>query len=135
VISSCSDAQRKLEIMTSIKGVGIILSATLIADMQELGTIEGKQASSLCGVAPFNWDSGRMRGKRKIKGGRHYVRNMLYMAAQSAVRYNEDMRVVYERLVKKGKAKKIALVAVMRKLIVLINCLIKENRLWEEKSP
>jgi len=133
VISSCPNAKRKFEIMTSVKGVGTVLSTTLIADMQELGTLEGKQASSLCGVAPFNWDSGRMRGKRMIKGGRYHVRNMLYMAAQSAVRHNEDMKAVYERLVIKGKAKKIALVAVMRKMIVLLNCLIKTNRLWEEK--
>lgn len=74
-----------------------------------------------------------MRGKRTIHGGRPYVRNMLYMAAQSAVRYNEEMKIIYERLVEKGKPKKVALVAVMRKLIVLINCLIKENRHWEKK--
>jgi len=95
--------------------------------------INGKQAGSLCGVVPFNWDSGTMRGKRAIKGGKFHVRNILYMATHSAVRHNEDMKAIYERLVKKGKAKKVALVAVMRKLIVLLNCLIKENRLWEEK--
>lgn len=129
------EVKRKFEIMTSVKGVGPIVSATLLADMQELGTIEGKQASSLCGVAPFNWDSGMMRGKRKIKGGRQHARNMLYMAAHSAVRHNEEMRSVYKRLVNKGKAKKIALVAVMRKMIVLINCLIKEDRIWQENPP
>ena len=103
--------------------------------MQELGILGAKEISSLCGVVPFNRDSGMMRGKRTIKGGRQTVRNALYMAAQSAVRYNKDMKAVYERLVAKGKAKKVALVAVMRKMIILINRLIKEDREWKEKCP
>lgn len=133
IISSNSDLAKKFDIMNSVKGVGPVLSASLLADMQELGKVSGKQASSLCGVAPFNRDSGSMRGKRTIKGGRHFVRNILYMSAQSAVRYNKEMKETYERLLQKGKAKKVAIVAVMRKLIVLINCLLKENRLWTEE--
>jgi len=132
-IKSSSETSRKYDIMKSIKGVGDVLAATLLADMPELGTVSGKQASSLCGLVPFNCDSGTMRGKRKIKGGRFFVRNILYMAIQSTVRFNNDIRIFYERLIKDGKAKKIALVGAMRKLIILINRLIIENRLWEEK--
>lgn len=134
--SSCEKNQRKFEIMMSIKGVGEVLATTLLADMQELGgEINAKKISSLCGLAPFNRDSGMMRGKRTIKGGRQAVRNALYMASLTAARYNKDMKSIYKRLVEKGKAKKVALVAVMRKLIILINCLIKEDRLWTENSP
>lgn len=132
LISSCPSLKNKFDIMKSIKGVGPILAATLLADMQELGNIDGKQASSLCGVAPFNWDSGVMRGKRMIKGGRHNIRTVLYMSALTASRCNKDMKNIYDRLVKKGKAKKVALVAVMRKMIVLINALLRENRPWLE---
>jgi transposase len=133
IIASHKELAEKFEIMNSVKGVGPVLSAILLADMQELGKVNGKQASSLCGVAPFNRDSGLMRGKRTIKGGRYFVRSALYMSAQSAVRYNQEMKKTYKRLVSKGKAKKLAIVAVMRKIIVLINCLLKENRLWIQK--
>jgi transposase len=135
LISTHKDIKKQFDIMTSVKGVGDVLATTLLADLQELGSVDAKEIGSLCGVVPFNRDSGMMRGKRMIKGGRQAVRNTLYMAALTAVRYNEDMKNVYERLVKKGKAKKIALVAVMRKLVILINCLVKEGRVWEEKCP
>jgi len=133
VIQSCPKLTRKAEIMASVKGVGPVLTATLLSDMEELGQLEAREVGSLCGVVPFNRDSGSFRGKRQIKGGRFYVRSMLYMAAQSARRHNGDLRIVYDRLVGKGKPKKVALVAVMRKLAILINRLIMENRTWEEK--
>lgn len=133
VIRSCQSLARKYEIMKSVKGVGDVLATTLLCDMPELGKVGGKQASSLSGVVPFNCDSGTMRGKRRIKGGRFYVRAMLYMGSQSAVRFNDDIRGFYDRLVEAGKPKKLALVGAMRKLIVLINRLITENRLWRKK--
>ena len=135
LISIHKDLKKQFDIMISVKGVGDVLASTLLADLHEIGSVDAKEIGSLCGVVPFNRDSGLMRGKRTIKGGRQSVRNALYMAALSAVRYNKDMKAVYERLVKKGKAKKVALVAVMRKLVILINCLIKDGRVWEEKYP
>jgi transposase len=103
--------------------------------MAELGSMNAKQVAALAGVAPMNWDSGEMRGRRAIKGGRPTVRRLLYMAALSAaVRgVNKDLKVLYERLRNRGKATKIALVAVMRKLVILANTLIAQDREWTPK--
>ncbi len=110
-------------------------ACTLIANMPELGSLNAKQAGLLAGLAPLACDSGKRNGQRRIRGGRQAVRNGVYMAALSAVRFNPHLKRFYERLVAAGKVKKLALTAVMRKLIVLANELIKEDRLWSPEKP
>ncbi|MDP6818530.1 MAG: transposase [Alphaproteobacteria bacterium] len=126
---------RRAEILASVPGIGPVGVFTLIAEMTELGACTRTQIAALAGVAPMNWDSGQMRGRRIIKGGRAGVRTVLYMAALAAIRSNPDLAAFYQRLVKAGKKPKIALTAVMRKLIVLINTLIKEDRTWSLTPP
>jgi len=118
----------------SVPGVGRRLSSTLLGDMPELGRISHKQASALVGVAPLNWDSGIFRGRRAIWGGRSQVRTVLYMATLSAVRCNPVLRAFYQRLVAKGKAKKLALIACMRKLLIILNAIAAQNTQWQPLS-
>jgi transposase len=117
---------KKAKRMQQVRGVGPGLCATLLANMPELGTLKDNQAAALVGVAPYDDDSGNHRGARHIRGGRAKPRNVLYMAALSASRHNPILRAFYLRLVNKGKPHKVALTAVMRKLIILLNKLIKE---------
>jgi transposase len=117
---------QKAKRMQQVRGVGPGLCATLLANMPELGTLKDNQAAALIGVAPYDDDSGNHRGARHIRGGRAKPRNVLYMAALSASRHNPILRAFYLRLVNKGKPHKVALTAVMRKLIILLNRLIKE---------
>ena len=127
--------RRKHEILTSIPGIGLTTAATLISELNELGGANAKQIASLSGVAPMNRDSGSFRGKRKIGGGRKPVRDVMYMAAVVAIRWNKDMAAFYQRLKKAGKPFKVAITAVMRKLLILANTLLSENRLWSETQP
>ena len=122
--------KRRYEILASIKGVGPIVAVTLVACLSELGVLSGGQIALLAGVAPINCDSGEMRGQRRIKGGRAHVRSALYMAAVSAIRCNPDLKAFNGRLRAAGKAPKVALTAVMRKLVLLANTLIREDRYW-----
>jgi len=126
---------QRLKILLSISGVGTVTAMTLLADMPELGNLNDKQAASLMGVAPVARDSGAFQGKRHIRGGRAQVRQAVYMAALVASRYNADMKQKYNALVDKGKPPKVALTAVMRKLIILANALIRDNRTWSEIRP
>lgn len=127
---------RRYRILTSIPGIGPVGAATLIAHLAELGTCSPKQIAALVGVAPMNCDSGLMRGKRRIRGGRARVRSCLYMAALAAARSDKSgMREFYQRLRAKGKPAKLALTAVIRKLAILANTLIKEDRLWQPIAP
>jgi transposase len=121
---------RRYEILSSIPGVGPGVAANLLDDLAELGSLDRRAIACLAGVAPFADDSGQVTGQRHIKGGRASPRRALYWAALSDVRYNPDLSVFYKRLVESGKKPKLALTAVMRKLIVLANTLLKENRLW-----
>jgi transposase len=125
--------KRRYELLASIKGIGPIVAATLAACLPELGMLGGGQIAALAGVAPVNCDSGEMRGQRRIKGGRAHVRSALYMAAVAASRCNPDLKAFYGRLRAAGKAAKLALTAVMRKLVLLANTLIREDRLWTPK--
>lgn len=118
----------------SAPGVGRGLSSTLLAELPELGRINRKQAGALVGVAPLNWDSGTFRGRRAIWGGRAQVRAALYMATLSAVRHNPVLRAFYQRLVARGKAKKLALVACMRKLLTILNTMAAQNTHWNPLS-
>lgn len=119
-------------LLNSVKGVGAATISTLIAEVPELGKLNRREISALVGVAPINRDSGTMRGKRTIFGGRATVRHALYMATLVAVRYNPVMRVFYERLVNAGKPKKVALVAGMRKLLTILNAMVKHNKSWDD---
>jgi len=114
----------------SVPGVGFITAATLVADLPELGQLNRQKIAALVGVAPFNHDSGKQRGKRRIFGGRTSVRAVLYMATLSAIRHNPVIKEFYQRLLDKGKLKKVALTACMRKLLVILNTLIKSGQDW-----
>jgi transposase len=122
---------RRLAILTSIPGVGTVTAIALIVGLAELGSLSAKQAAMITGLAPIACDSGQMSGPRHIKGGRAHVRRALFMAAVSAARFNPALKAFHDRLVAKGKKAKIALTAVMRKLVVLANTLVRENRTWE----
>ena len=112
-------------------GIGMITAMILIAGMPELGNATAKEIAALTGVAPMNWDSGFMRGKRSIRGGRHAVRKALYMPALSvATRGETAFSRTYQNLVGKGKPFKVAITAIMRKIIVLANVLIGKNTMW-----
>lgn len=121
---------RRHEILVSIPGVGPGVAANLLVDLAELGSLDRRAIACLAGVAPFADDSGEATGQRHIKGGRASPRRALYWAALSAARHNPDLSAFYKRLVEIGKTPKLALTAVMRKLVVLANTLLKENRLW-----
>ncbi len=123
--------QEKNDLLRSCKGVGPVMAATLIADLPELGTLNGKQIAAIVGVAPLNHDSGTHKGYRHIFGGRARVRTILYLAALSAVRFNQAIKEFYQRLLEKGKAKKVAIVACMRKLLVILNSLMKNSKKWD----
>jgi transposase len=123
------------EILQSFKGIGPKVSASLIADMPELGTLPGTKASALAGLAPMNRDSGQYRGKRKIQGGRPAVRRALYMAALVASQHNPVIREFYQRLRLAGKPAKVALTACMRKLLVILNAMLKNRTYWNPQLP
>lgn len=118
------------DLLQSVPGVGPVLSATLTAFLPELGQLNRKQIAALVGVAPLNNDSGQMSGKRSIWGGRAPVRAVLYMAAHSAARYNPPLALFYQRLIAKGKTPKVALVAVMRKLLTVLNAIVRRHQPW-----
>jgi transposase len=119
------------QLLRSVPGIGDVVSRTLIADLPELGSLDRKQIAALVGVAPLNRDSGKMRGRRTIWGGRAKVRSALYMAALVASRHNPVLAVFYQRLVSAGKAKKLAITAVMRKLLTILNAIIRDQRPWQ----
>ena len=135
VIRSDTALAGRQEILLSIPAIGTITAMTLLADMPELGKLNDKQAASLMGVAPVARDSGTFHGKRHIRGGRAQVRQAVYMAALVATRFNADMKRKYDTLLGNGKPPKVALTAVMRKLIILANALIRDNRNWSENRP
>ena len=129
------DMAPRYRILLSIPGIGKLNAAMLCCMMPELGWIGNRQAASLLGVAPFSRDSGKARGERHIQGGRQRPRDALYMAATTAIRFNADMAALYERLTARGKKHKVALVAVMRKLIILANVLLRHGREWAPQAP
>jgi len=125
--------EEKARILESVPGVGVVTSFTLLGYLPELGRLSGKEIAALVGVAPFNQDSGRMRGRRKVWGGRAQVRAVLYMATLTAVRCNAVIREFYGRLTGSGKPKKVALVACMRKLLVILNAMVKSGTTWSPR--
>jgi transposase len=125
--------REKENLLRSVKGVGPVLSRTLLAEIPELGTLNRRQVASLVGVAPINRDSGTLRGKRTVWGGRAHVRAVLYMGTLAATRHNPVIRCFYYRLLEAGKAKKVALTACMRKLLIILNAIVKTQVPW--KNP
>jgi transposase len=119
------------ELLRSVPGIGNVVARTLIADLPELGRLDRKQIAALVGVAPLNRDSGKMRGKRITWGGRAKVRSVLYMAALVASRHNPVLSAFYQRLIAAGKARKLALTAVMRKLLTILNAMARDNKRWQ----
>ena len=122
--------KEKDAILRSVPGVGRVTSSTLLAMLPELGKLNRQQIAALVGVAPVNKDSGRKQGKRRVYGGRADVRCVLYMAALAAKKFNPVIRNFYERLIKQGKEKKVALTACMRKLLVILNAMMRTNQPW-----
>lgn len=135
IIKSDAALARRLTILVSLPGIGVITAIGLIANMPELGHLDAKQAGMLAGLAPVACDSGQRNGPRHIRGGRKTVRTGIYMAALSATLHNPHLKRFYERLIDAGKFKKVALTAVMRKLLVLANSMLKEDRCWSPQPP
>lgn len=122
--------REKQAILQSFKGIGPVTSATLLAALPELGTIGAKPLSALIGVAPLNRDSGQFKGRRAVWGGRNNVRSTLYMAAMSAIRFNPEIKAFYTKLREAGKPHKLAMTACMRKIITILNSMIKHQTYW-----
>lgn len=118
----------------TVPGVGKVTATTLLAELPELGQLSRRQISGLAGVCPFSRDSGTMRGRRTIWGGRASVRAALYMAAVVASRHNPVIRIFYQRLLLAGKQKKVALVACMHKLLITLNAMLKTGTLWRASA-
>lgn len=125
--------RKKEKLLLSVPGVGSVTSFTLLAELPELGLLNRKKIAALVGVAPFNRDSGKFRGKRAIWGGRGSVRSILYMATLSACRFNPIIKPFYEHLLAQGKLKKVAIIACMRKLLTILNAMVASGSFWQPK--
>lgn len=130
-IAQDKELSNKSELLATTKGVGIVTVGVLITELPELGKLSHKEITALVGVAPLNRDSGTMKGKRSIWGGRGSVRTSLYMATLTAVRFNPAIKAFYQRLCDAGKLKKVALIACMRKLLIVLNAMLKNNTPWK----
>jgi transposase len=128
------DFQANDELLQSVPGVGRTTSATLLAELPELGSSSNKQISALAGLAPFADESGRRRGIRRIRGGRAPIRRILYLAAISAIRFSPPIKQLYQRLKQSGKPTKVAVIAAARKLLCYLNSIIKHQTPWSPTS-
>ena len=133
-IKSSPIYKEKVQILKSTPGCGPILASSLIAFMPELGKLNRKKIALLAGLAPLNNDSGKFKGKRRIRGGRENIRSVLYMPTMTAIRFNPAIKEFYERLLSKGKPKKVAITACMRKLLVTLNAMCRTNAEWSLKD-
>lgn len=124
--------RQRRDILTSMPGIGKTVAFTLLGDLPELGNLNRKQIAALTGVAPFNRDSGKSRGRRRIRGGRATSRTALYLAVLSAMRFNPEIKRFYERLVDSGKHKKVAMTACIRKMVTMLNAMVRDNVRWQE---
>jgi transposase len=119
----------------TIPGIGRLTATTMLIDMPELGYLDSKKITALAGLAPMTQQSGKWQGKERITGGRSSIRRAIYMPALVAIRFNRDLRDKYQQLVSAGKAKKVAITAVMRRMLVLANTLLRDARDWQPKRP
>jgi len=124
--------RQKRTILLSMPGIGPVVVNTLLGDLPELGALTNKQIAALTGVAPYNRDSGSLRGKRRIRGGRSTVRTTLFMAVLTSVQHNPVIKHFYQRLVAAGKHKKVALTACIRKMVIMLNAMIRDGKMWQE---
>jgi transposase len=134
LIQSDDDWRGKRDLLESVPGVGKTTAAGLVAELPELGTLQRGKIAALVGVAPMNCDSGTMRGKRAITGGRASVRSTLYMAAFNAMRYNPVIKTFTDRLSAAGKPFKVVVTAAMRKLLLILNAIVKTNTPWKDPT-
>jgi len=132
LIAEIPQWQERVDQLISAKAVGKVLAYTLLSELPELGRLNRKQIAALVGVAPMNRDSGRHKGKRYIRGGRHKVRTVLFVAMMSAIQCHPKIKPMYERLVAAGKPKKVAIVACMRKQLTILNTMVKNGTYWDE---
>ena len=131
LIADDQPMQQRAAMIQSVPGFGPVVTGVLLAELPELGQLNRQQVAKLVGVAPVNRDSGMMRGKRTTGGGRHTIRNPLFMAAMVAAQHNPKIKAFYQRLLANGKPKRVALVACMRKLLVILNTMIRNNQTWQ----
>lgn len=135
IVQANADMARRYRILTSVPGIGPVVACTLLAELPELGTINRRQLGALVGVVPYDFDSGTMKGKRRIAAGRSAVRSVLYMAALTACRCNPFLKAVRLRLDAKHKPGKVALVAIMRKLLTTVNAMLRAGTEWTPPHP
>lgn len=133
LIKQCDEYQIKNDIIQSVPGVGNVVAFSLLSNMPELGYITNKEAAALVGVAPINRESGAFKGKRMIRGGRHQIRTAMFMSMMSAMQCNPVFKATYQRLVAAGKPKKIAIIACVRKMIVILNSMVRDGVYWDPK--
>jgi transposase len=133
LIKDCEEYKAKNDIIQSMPGVGKVVAFNLLSDMPELGYITNKQASALIGTAPINRESGIYVGKRMIRGGRPKIRTVMYMAMMSAMQCNPVFKATYQRLLAAGKPKKVAIIACVRKMIVILNSMVRDGVMWDPK--
>jgi len=134
-IAASPELSARCDLLCSMPGVGPVVAATLLALLPELGSLPNRSIAALVGVVPYDFDSGRMKGRRHIFGGRAAVRRVLFMAAQVATRFNPALKAFKQRLLATGKRPKVALVAAMRKLIVTLNAMLRDNLAWQTATP
>jgi transposase len=133
MISMDEELSRKFAILISIPGIGQTTAFSMLIEMPELGTMSGKQAASLAGLAPISRQSGKWQGKERIQGGRAFFRRAMYMPALCIIRHNLSSRQKYDQMIERGKPPKVAITAIMRKLVVLANALLRDDRTWADK--
>lgn len=134
IINSDPDMQNKIDQLTSVPGIGKTTAAVLMADLPELGTLNRRQIAALTGLAPMNRDSGILRGKRMTGSGRKSIRTALFMSTIAIIQFNPKLKTFYKHLVEIGKSKMVAIVATMRKLIVILNSMLKNNESWRMQN-
>lgn len=132
-VAKSAELSKRSHRLQTVPGVGPVVATVMLIELPELGTLSKSQVAALAGLAPYNHDSGLHKGKRTIRAGRGFARRVLYMGALVAKQHNPILKNVYERLIDKGKAKKVALIAVARKLVVILNALLKNNQDWDPR--
>lgn len=130
-VGAITEWQRVYKVLSSVPGIGDGVAYTLLGELPELGELSHRQIAALTGLAPFNRDSGKMKGHRRIKGGRAPIRTVLYMAMMCAIQHNPVIKSFYEKLVAQGKHKKVALTACMRKMITILNAMVRDDKEWK----